>query len=432
MADTVQTDGSEPQIQVGTVVLGRFRVERRLGHGAYGEVWQALDLRNGHVHVALKFLHSRHSSAEARRRFALECSALEVLMGHPNIVTLRERGEFEGQDFMVLELLEGKTLAQWLAEYQPERPPVLAEVLRLFAQVCRGVASAHRAKSVGPIIHRDIKPANVMLVAAQDSDENGVIAKLLDFGVARLGQSQHTLAGQAMGTPLYMSPEQSVGDEQVVSPRSDVFALGILLIEMLTLRPTGPDGRTLHSLSQRGMYADLRMYLRRCRPDVPRSIWNVVLKAVEHAPEHRYADAGELLQALGLPAPGIGPLLPAPNDSHPRRFFLVLVGSVCVVVMGVSGWWWCDRTLGTSWRPMPSEDFGQADSLASPKPVPPHMTIPMEPAPDLAVSPDPCGGGINNVSCNVITAAPGAVIHINGQVNVSAPLPRRHDKREAR
>lgn len=430
MAHTVDADGAQRPIEPGTVVLERYRVERWLGRGAYGEVWQALDLRNGHLRVALKFLHSRSASSEVRRRFAQECSALELLMPDPHIVAIRERGEFQGQDFMALELLQGKTLAQWLEGYSAERPPALTEALHLFAQICRGVASAHHEKSAGPIVHRDIKPTNVMLVPSPASEDSGCVAKLLDFGVARLGSPQHTVAGQLMGTPLYMAPEQAAGDEQAVSTRSDVFALGILLIEMLTLRPTGPGGVPLRVFLEKESPRSLRSYLKECRPEVPASIWDVVMQAVAWAPEARYSDAGELLGALGLPAPPPVPRLRHTIRRSKRGFLPLVIGTVVLAVLAAGGLWWMKIPDKKPLAEIPREDLGVADASARRTPAPPLPEQRASAPPDASAPVSHCADGVNNASCNVITAGPGSVVHVSGHITVGVPIKTKINQRE--
>ena len=129
-------------IRPGTILGQRYELQRQIGAGTYGEVWQAYDLLNGHLEVAVKLLRTELASQEVRQRFALECSALELLITHPNIVAIRERGVYEGQDYMVLELLAGPSLADWLGTFTEANLPTLPVVIDLFSQICTGVAES--------------------------------------------------------------------------------------------------------------------------------------------------------------------------------------------------------------------------------------------------------------------------------------------------
>ncbi len=291
----------------GTILGQRYELQRRIGSGTYGEVWQAHDLLNGHLQVAVKVLRTELASAEVRQRFAQECSALELLMSHPHIVAIRARGVYREQDYMVLELLEGPSLADWLGTFADGHLPELPDVMDLFLQICAGVAAAHQIQNPGPITHRDLKPENVMLIPTAQQRPSGFTAKLLDFGIARLGNQRRTVAGQQLGTPLYMAPEQAVGDEQAVGPWSDVFALGVMLVEMLTLHPNGPDESSLRGALVRSGPRGLREYLRQQRADVPAPLWSVLLQALATKPEDRYPDADALLAAITAAVPAYCP-----------------------------------------------------------------------------------------------------------------------------
>jgi eukaryotic-like serine/threonine-protein kinase len=207
--------------------LGNYQILDRLGVGGMGEVYRARDTRIGRM-VALKVLIGEHAeSSELRARFEIEARAIAML-SHPSICTLFDVGEDGGTHFLVMELLEGETLAKRL-----ERGALPVEqMLAVGAEIAGALAAAHRRG----VIHRDLKPGNVMLT------KGGV--KLLDFGLARLHAASHgldpaaaatraeplTAVGQVMGTFQYMSPEQVEGRE--ADARSDIFALGAVLYEM--------------------------------------------------------------------------------------------------------------------------------------------------------------------------------------------------------
>src|SRR6516164_1254211 len=200
-------------------VLSHYRLDERLGAGGMGVLYRATDLKLGRA-VAIKLL-ARHlvSDETAKARFVREARAASAL-DHPNIATIYEIGEADGELFISMALYEGETLEQRLERGQLS----VQEALDVLRQVSLGLEAAHRAG----IVHRDIKPANVLITSS------GTV-KILDFGVAKLvsdSQAQTmTEAGQAMGTVLYMSPEQLRGES--VDARNDLWSLGVLAYEML-------------------------------------------------------------------------------------------------------------------------------------------------------------------------------------------------------
>lgn len=132
---------------------------------------------------------------------------------------------------------------------------------------------------------------------------SGQTAKLLDFGMVRLGDLRRTAAGQQLGTPLYMAPEQIAGDETAIGPFSDVFSLGVMLVELLTLRPTGPEESSLRGLIARIGPRGLRQYLHHRRPDMPQELYTIVLRALAPQPAARFGDACQLLTQLRMAFP---------------------------------------------------------------------------------------------------------------------------------
>src|SRR5215472_4821360 len=200
-------------------VLSHYRLEERLGAGGMGVLYRATDLKLGRA-VAIKLL-ARHlvSDETAKARFVREARAASAL-DHPNIATIYEIGEEDGELFIAMALYEGETLKQRLKKSRL----TVKEALDLLRQVSLGLEAAHRAG----IVHRDIKPANLLMTST------GTV-KILDFGVAKLvadSQAESmTHAGQAMGTVLYMSPEQLRGES--VDARADLWSLGVVAYEML-------------------------------------------------------------------------------------------------------------------------------------------------------------------------------------------------------
>lgn len=198
--------------------VSRYEILEPVGGGAMGEVYKARDLQLGRV-VALKFLPADLCrDPVARRRFLREAQAVAQL-DHPNVATIYEAGESEGgRAFLALAFYDGETLQQKL-----ECGPLpLPEAISIARQIARGLAAAHRRQ----IVHRDIKPANIVVLP------DGMV-KLLDFGLAKMtGATTLTQLGSSPGTPAYKSPEQSKG--KTVDPRSDLWALGVVLYEMVT------------------------------------------------------------------------------------------------------------------------------------------------------------------------------------------------------
>jgi eukaryotic-like serine/threonine-protein kinase len=274
-------------IAIGTR-LGPYEILGPLGAGGMGEVYCARDTRLGRD-VAVKVLPSHLASApEVRARFQREAHTISQL-NHPHICTLFDVGHQDGLDYLVLELLEGETLARRL-----ERgPPPVAELLSIGRQIAEALDCAHRAG----VAHRDLKPGNVMLTK--------VGAKLMDFGLARAhaqrpeagGVSQSptmsqplTAEGTIIGTVQYMSPEQLVGQE--ADARSDIWALGCLLYEMAT------GTRAFAGESQAALVAailkDEPRAMAELRPMTPPALERIVKRCLEKDPEERFQSVRDL------------------------------------------------------------------------------------------------------------------------------------------
>jgi serine/threonine-protein kinase len=237
--------------------LGRYQLTDRLGQGGFGVVFEARDTDLGRL-VALKLMRPRGApDARLHEQFHREAEAVAHL-NHPRIVTIHDFGVSGGVPFLVLERLRGETLAARL-----ERGPLeLRAALDVAIAVAEGIAHAHAAG----LVHRDLKPSNVFL-----TDSGGV--KLLDFGLVRGRGASDVLEGA--GTPEYMAPEQRDGG--VADARSDVFALGLLLVETLTGRRGSEAARGL---------------------EVPRAVRDTIARALERDPAARFPDGGALLDAL--------------------------------------------------------------------------------------------------------------------------------------
>jgi serine/threonine protein kinase len=259
--------------------LGAYQIEEEIGRGGLGIVYRARHRLLDRV-VALKVLHPhRTSSREFAARFRDEGRAMAVLE-HPNILRVYDAGEAEGQLFLAMAYLDGRTLATWL------RSAVAQEwALQVTYQLAGALAYAH---SRG-VIHRDVKPANIMI------GPDGHVT-LMDFVVARLRDAPGmTLPGVRIGTPYYMAPEQIAGGP--VDARCDLYALGVVLHEMLSgsVPFSGPDSEEIY---QRHIHDRPPPLPSAC----PQWLQQVVERALAKSPEDRFADAAEFLQALGARA----------------------------------------------------------------------------------------------------------------------------------
>ncbi|MFC8241610.1 serine/threonine-protein kinase [Streptomyces chartreusis] len=204
------------------LIAGRYRLGESIGRGGMGEVWRAHDETLGR-HVAVKLLLPQDSDPTATSRFRLEAQTA-ARIDHPNVVGVRDFGEYDNRLFLVMELVEGDNLALLLTRSgaQPAE-----RVARMAAQAAAGLAAAHRQG----IVHRDIKPGNLLL------DADGTL-KIGDFGIARFVDDPGaalTATGQIVGTSLYLAPERALG--KPAGPASDVYALGCVLYQLLTGRP---------------------------------------------------------------------------------------------------------------------------------------------------------------------------------------------------
>jgi serine/threonine protein kinase len=250
---------------VGSLVLNRFLIERRIGSGGFGVVYEAWDGRLERP-VAVKAIEQR---GEAGRRVLREAQAAARL-NHPGIVTLYELGEEDGNALLVTELVEGSTLARLAGAGELSD----REIGEIGADLCEALDHAH---SRG-VVHRDIKPQNVQVV--EDSEPR---AKLMDFGVAHLAdEAPLTAVGDVVGTLAYMSPEQAEG--RPAGPEADVYSLALTLYECWT--GENPNRRGSPAATARAIGTRPRR-LRRLRPDLPRELSDTVDACLEPRPNRR-------------------------------------------------------------------------------------------------------------------------------------------------
>ncbi|MGA2469596.1 MAG: Stk1 family PASTA domain-containing Ser/Thr kinase [Solirubrobacteraceae bacterium] len=268
------------QIVPGTIIDERYQVVSRLGSGGMADVYCAEDLQLGR-RVAVKLLHERFAQDEEFvERFRREASSAASL-SHANIVSVFDRGEWGGTYYIAMELLEGRSLDAIVREEAPLTPERAIDITE---QVLRAARFAHRRG----VVHRDLKPHNVII-----DDENRV--KVTDFGIARAGASEITQTGSIMGTARYLSPEQAQGEN--VGPPSDVYAIGILLYELLT--GTVPfEGESVVAIALRHLSEPPRPPSTLVSSISP-NLDAIVLRALAKDPADRFADADDFLNALG-------------------------------------------------------------------------------------------------------------------------------------
>ncbi|MEJ2616359.1 MAG: serine/threonine-protein kinase, partial [Ignavibacteriaceae bacterium] len=266
-------------IEIGQKI-SHYQILEKLGQGGMGVVYIAQDLKLDRK-VALKFLPSSYSfDEEAKKRFIHEAKAISSLQHH-NICSVHEIDETDvGQLFICMDLYEGETLKELIKK----GPFNIEKALDITMQIAEGLAKAHEKN----IIHRDIKPANIFIT-------NDGIVKILDFGLAKVSaQTQMTVMGTTMGTVAYMSPEQSRGEN--VDHRTDIWALGVILYEMLTgQQPFKGDYEQAVIYSLLNEEPEL---LKSINKEIPEQLELIVKKAIEKNPEDRYQNINELLNDL--------------------------------------------------------------------------------------------------------------------------------------
>ncbi|QEH37071.1 Serine/threonine-protein kinase PrkC [Aquisphaera giovannonii] len=288
--------------------LGDFRLVREVSRGGMGVVYEAIQESLGR-RVALKVLPQAAALDDRQlRRFRVESQAAASL-NHPNIVPVFATGSAEGSHYYAMRFIDGRDLARVIrslrrddpdetellpATPRPEALPLSArgpgfvrEAARLAKQAAEALDHAHAAD----ILHRDIKPSNLIV------DDGGTLW-VADFGLARFrGGLDLTATGEAPGTPRYMSPEQALGRRAPLDGRADIYSLGVTFYELLTLRPAFPGTDRVELLRRIAHEQPVRPS--RIDATIPADLETIILKAMEKAPEHRYATAAELADDLG-------------------------------------------------------------------------------------------------------------------------------------
>jgi len=326
---------------IGTVLAGRYEVVRRIGEGGMGAVYEGKHALIG-KRVAVKVLLEKfHAKSDFVARLLQE-ARLASSIGHQNIVDVTDFGTTDdGRSFVVMEFLDGESLADL---ERREAPLPIERSLRIARQAASALGAAH-AKG---IFHRDVKPENLYLVRRGDAD----FVKVVDFGISKAvkpggddGAEAYRLThtGLLLGTPLYMSPEQARGDEDL-DHRADIWALGVLLYECLTGEVPFRANNYLQIISQVLTHEPLSPSRLRPELGIPEAVDAVVMRAMEKDRARRYQTMAELEhdlerllagdQNVGLPPAVVG-VAPAVRATAPKRWPLVLL-AMAVLAAGVT------------------------------------------------------------------------------------------------
>ncbi len=303
--DTLASDQTASRVGQLSGQFGRYRIIGLLGEGGMGAVYLAEDPGlDRKVAIKIPFLDGGNK-AGALDRFRREAKAIAGLQ-HANICPVYEVSSVDGVHYMAMAFIEGEPLSNWIRADQPLPIPVVIKMVRTIA------LALDRAHQAG-VIHRDLKPDNVVINRHHEPI-------IMDFGLARRegsGDTKLTKAGQLMGTPAYMSPEQVSGNVDAMGPGCDIYSLGVILYEMLTARLPF-DGNLLAVLSS--VANDRPPPPSRMRSEIEPRLDEICLKALEKKAEDRFATMGEFARALtaylNAPAPAPLPLPRQPRNPH--------------------------------------------------------------------------------------------------------------------
>jgi serine/threonine-protein kinase len=415
-------EGEVVKLEAGLLITPNVRLERPLGEGGMGSVWLAEHL-SLHSRVVVKFIADAYATnAEAQARFSREAAAASQVKS-PHVVQTFDHGiSPDGVPYIVMELLEGRSLGDTLADSAPLPPALVVEIV---TQLARALEKAHAAG----IIHRDIKPDNIFLC---DAGDGAVFVKLLDFGIAKGAAmsniGKETKTGSVMGSPLYMSPEQLIG-AKAIDHRADLWAVGVVAYEALVgKRPF--DAETVGALTMK-IHNDPLPLPSALRPELPQALDAWFERACALSPGDRFASAKDLADALATAitgaisprsltprfsaAPGHGSspapmsrtlstgdldpttLAPAPS----RRGIYVALGGALVVLLLLGG--------GLAFIGVGSRGLGSHDPAFSLPSVPsPSVTVVLAAPSPSAVDPLAlASSGVARPSASATSLAPG-------------------------
>lgn len=276
--------------------IGKYEIKKRLAVGGMAEIFAATEKGIGGIErrVVIKRIHEHLAKETAVTKMLMQEARLLARLSHGNVVSVFDVGEDEGVPYLVLEYVNGCTLREVIdAATENGAPLPLDVIVDIVAQACAGAHAAHEmsdasGKSLG-LVHRDISPKNIMI------DESGVV-KLLDFGIAKpeVSDTEPTLTGEIKGKLHYMSPEQCL--QEPLGRQSDVFALGVVLFELCTLR--NPFARASTMESMQAIVNPKRLDPRDFEPGLPLFIVNTISRALAVAPIKRWSTADAMRTAL--------------------------------------------------------------------------------------------------------------------------------------
>jgi serine/threonine-protein kinase len=391
----------EPELVAGSL-FGAYVIERCIGHGGMGAVYEARHRELG-KRVALKALHRRIAAdPRARARFLAEGRATSRLR-HPHVVDVSDHGILEGVPFLVMEFLEGETLERLIAR---EGPLSVERAVEIMLPVCAAVSATHQEG----IVHRDLKPANIFVSRDRLGREQ---TKVLDFGVSKIESADVdglTSTGALLGTPWYMSPEQAQ-DPRNAHAASDQYTLAVILAECVTGRRAF-EGRSLYPVL-RNIVLGAMLKPRSLRPELPERFEAIILRAASVDISARFPSVDDLARALlpfaprssrdswqpvfgvepepepaPAPSPTTPPIVIAPSvesepppstsSSPPARALGRWVGVALLAALGLAFGWWAQRSPAS---PAPST-VGRAIA-------PPPVVLPIAPRPAPSPAPPP-------------------------------------------
>ncbi len=269
-------------------MLGTFEVIREIGRGAMGVVYLGRDEASG-VDVALKTMNlgkefNAKALEDAKERFMREAEILTWLH-HPDIVTIYDVGEEHGLAYIAMEYLKGVELTEFT---RPDNLLPLPKALEIMARAADALGYAHEEGHEKGIVHRDVKPGNIMYDPSDDS------VKLTDFGISRLVDLNATRHGLVLGTPLYMSPEQVMG--QKINHLSDLFSLGSTLYQMVCGKPPFEADSEFEVMTR--IVKEQHTNILSVRPGLPAELCAVINRALEKEPEKRFQSGAEMAEAI--------------------------------------------------------------------------------------------------------------------------------------
>jgi serine/threonine-protein kinase len=300
-------------LRPGVVVADTYEITRLLGQGGMGAVWEAKHLRLPGKRVVVKVLLFGATDATVLARFRREAE-IGSRLGHPNIVQVIDFNTLaDGTPYIVLELLQGESLASRLAR----GPLPLEQVKSIVTQVGSALAAAHREG----VVHRDLKPDNVYLCPTDLGGEVRDVVKVLDFGISKIRGSNTVLTQDAalLGTPQYMAPEQATGRNDEIDARTDVFAFGAMTFEMLAGKPPFT-GDTLAAVIHAIVYTPTPPLAEQAKAqDLPPAIVAAIERAMEKNRDARFPDVNSFVKAVTSRSLATAPTVAAANEKITRQ-----------------------------------------------------------------------------------------------------------------